>query len=92
MNGFGKIATISSNGNTDFEWNGGEGVFLASGTFGASTTIKLQQKIGSAFVDLADGSLAASGGFKFVTIPTTLRVVVANISGNLSLNVQSLEK
>lgn len=75
--------TFTSNTSTTLDWVGGEGVLLASGTFG-SGKVTLEQDINGTYVAITDAELTADGGFKFVTSSKQLRLTY---SGGTSQNV-----
>tara|TARA_X000000950_G_scaffold288115_1_gene403387 strand:- start:21774 stop:22067 length:294 start_codon:yes stop_codon:yes gene_type:complete len=86
MKGDGKIIeALNTTSIQEFAWNGGEGVFLAESDdwtdgSGNPKTIKLMQLIGDTFVDIQDATLAASGGFKFVTTAPKLAIALSGTS------------
>jgi len=81
-------ATVTANGNTTVsDWNGQLGAFLASGTFDGAT-VKLQHKVGSAWVDLgSDTTLSGAGGGQFITPQSELRVNTADAGSSTSITI-----
>ena len=92
MKGDGKIIeALNTSDRQEFDWNGGEGIFLASCTNWSSRNIKLQQLIGSTFVDIEDATLTDNGGFKFTTTAPKLGIVLSsNTGGTVYVSVQGL--
>jgi hypothetical protein len=80
---YGKILSVASNGNTDFTWNGGTGMFAAAGSTWASAKLTLQHKVGDTYVDIGSDAVfdAANGQTLFTTASRNLRIVTASISG-----------
>lgn len=92
MQGFGKIVDgLTTTTRQPFEWNGGEGVLLAScsSTWG-TRTLKLQQKIGTEWVDIVDAELTEAGGFKFVSTAPELGIIASTYGNPLYISVQSI--
>jgi len=76
-----KSLTLLSNASatgSDFEWEGGEGVFLAEATWGGGT-VKLQMKLATTgtYVDIASASLTANGTAAFKAPRGLIRANVA---------------
>lgn len=60
-----------------FNWLGGQGVFIAEGTFGGGSA-KLQfQSPNSTWIDYPSGSLSANGLISFTLPPGQVRAVTA---------------
>jgi hypothetical protein len=80
--------TVTADGNTLVpDWNGRLGAFLAAGTFDGAT-VKLQQKIGSTWVDLgSDTTLTADGGGQFITPQSELRVNTSSAGAGTSITI-----
>ena len=80
--------TVTADGNTLVpDWNGHIGAFLAAGTFDGAT-VKLQQKIGSTWVDLgSDTTLTADGGGQFITPQNELRVNTSSAGASTSITI-----
>ena len=80
--------TVTGNGDTLVpDWNGRLGAFLAAGTFDGAT-VKLQQQIGSVWVDLgSDTTLTSDGGGQFITPQTKLRVNTSNAGASTSITI-----
>ena len=71
--------------NIDVTGNGKPSGFLCAGTF-ASATVKLQQLIGSTYVDLGtETTLTASGGGLFVTPVSSLRIAITGATTGFSV-------
>lgn len=92
MRGDGKIVeALNTTTRQEFSWNGGEGIVLASSSGWSQRNIKLQQLIGSVYVDIEDAVLSADGGFKFVTTSHKLGIVLSNTATNaVYVSVQGL--
>ena len=82
-------ATVTADGNTSVpDWNGRLGAFLAAGAFDGAT-VKLQHKIGSAWVDLgSDTTLTSDGGGQFITPQSELRVNTSAAGASTSITIQ----
>lgn len=80
--------TVTGSGNTLVpDWNGRLGAFLAAGTFDGAT-VKLQQQIGSTWVDLgSDTTLTSDGGGQFITPQTKLRVNTSSAGASTSITI-----
>ena len=73
--------------NVDVVGNGKPSGFLVSGTF-AGATVKLQQLIGSTYVDLGEETtLTESGGGLFVTPVGTLRIAISGGAAGFSVAI-----
>jgi len=82
MNGYrATLATNAGAGNgTAVEWPGGQGYFMATGTWGGGSA-KLQfQTPDAVWVDIASGSLTANGTLKLDIPPGQIRTVIATAS------------
>jgi hypothetical protein len=91
MQGFGKIIeNLETTTPVAFEWNKGEGVLLASAASFSGHTLKLQNKVGTRWVDIADATLTAEGGFKFVSSAVELRVSRSGTGAGIYVTVQSI--
>ena len=92
MKGDGKIIeALDTNVRQEFDWNGGEGIFLARCGSWSGRNIKLQQLIGGAYVDMDGATLTADGGFKFVTTAPKLGIVLSSATVNtVYVSVQGL--
>ena len=92
MKGDGKIIeALNSSVRQEFEWNGGEGVFLAKCQAWSGRNIKLQQLIGNTYVDMEGATLTANGGFKFTTTAPKLGIVLSSATVNtVYVSVQGL--
>lgn len=80
---YGTTLSVASNGNTDFTWNGGTGMFAAAGSTWASAVLTLQHKVGDTYVNIGSEAVftAANGQTLFTTSSRNLRIVAASISG-----------
>lgn len=92
MKGHGKIIeALNTTTRQEFEWNGGEGVFLAQSDNWAGRSIKLQQLIGDTYVDILGASITDSGGLRFATTAPKLGIVLsATGSATVYVTVQGL--
>lgn len=73
--------------NIDVVGNGKPSGFLVAGTF-AGATVKLQQLIGSTYVDLgSETTLTANGGGLFVTPVSSLRIAISGATTGFSVSI-----
>ncbi len=73
--------------NIDVVGNGKPSGFLVAGTF-ASATVKLQQLIGSTYVDLgSETTLTANGGGLFVTPVSALRIAISGATTGFAVSI-----
>jgi hypothetical protein len=73
--------------NIDTIGNGKPSAFMVAGTF-SGATVKLQQLIGSTYVDLGpETTLTANGGGLFVTPNSSLRVAISGASAGFTVTV-----
>lgn len=73
--------------NIDVVGNGKPSGFLVAGTF-AGATVKLQQLIGSTYVDLgSETTLTANGGGLFVTPISALRIAISGATTGFSVSI-----
>jgi len=82
---YGKTVTNPTQGSThELDWNGSKGMFAVSGTNFQSSTVKLQHKVGSIWVDIGDdASFTADGATLFTTSSNKLRVTVSGSGSTL---------
>lgn len=78
----------TSNTSLTLDWGPMEGTLMCSGTFGSGGTVTLSQKVGSVYVDLADGALTAAGGFKFVSGSDSIKATLSGGDGTTAIYVQ----
>lgn len=73
--------------NIDVVGNGKPSGFLVAGTF-AGATVKLQQLIGSTYVDLgSETTLTANGGGLFVTPISALRIAISGAGAGFAVTI-----
>jgi len=73
--------------NIDVVGNGKPSGFLVAGTF-AGATVKLQQLIGSTYVDLgSETTLTANGGGLFVTPVSALRIAISGATTGFAVSI-----
>lgn len=73
--------------NIDVVGNGKPSGFLVAGTF-AGATVKLQQLIGSTYVDLgSETTLTANGGGLFVTPISALRIAISGATTGFAVSI-----
>lgn len=73
--------------NIDVVGNGKPSGFLVAGTF-SGATVKLQQLIGSTYVDLGtETTLTANGGGLFVTPVSSLRIAISGATAGFSVSI-----
>lgn len=88
------VSPITANGSytLGFEWNAGDGVFTAQGTFGSGTlTLQFQNPGSSVWTDVGtDTTITTAGGGRF-TIPahSKLQVVLSGATNpSIYVNIQ----